>query len=83
MDFPWTDSGRTVADARKRARGRCCRRCSDEVGPIEFGLPLASLEMILCPTCGNKRCPAASDHRLGCTGSNEPGQPGSVFRAVS
>ena len=41
-----------------------------------------SIEMTLCPTCGNKRCPAASDHRLGCTGSNEPGQPGSVYRAV-
>lgn len=36
--------------------------------------------MILCPTCGNKRCPKASDHDLACTGSNEPGQPGSVHR---
>ena len=36
-------------------------------------------KMILCPECGNKRCPRASDHRLECTGSNEPGQPGSVY----
>ncbi len=36
--------------------------------------------MILCPTCGNKRCPKATEHRLECTGSNEPGQKGSVFR---
>jgi len=36
-------------------------------------------KMILCPECGNKRCPKASDHRLSCTGSNEPGQPGSVY----
>lgn len=35
--------------------------------------------MILCPTCGNKRCPKASDHRHECTGSNEPGQKGSVY----
>lgn len=35
--------------------------------------------MILCPTCGNKRCPKASDHRLACTGSNNPGQPGSIY----
>jgi len=35
--------------------------------------------MILCPTCGNKRCPHASDHALSCTGSNEPGQRGSVY----
>jgi hypothetical protein len=35
--------------------------------------------MIVCPTCGNKRCPRASDHELPCTDSNEPGQPGSVY----
>lgn len=35
--------------------------------------------MVLCPECGNKRCPKATDHRLACTGSNEPGQPGSVY----
>lgn len=41
------------------------------------GMPL--MEMVLCPDCGNKRCPKASDHALACTGSNEPGQPGSVY----
>jgi hypothetical protein len=35
--------------------------------------------MIVCPRCGNKRCPHASDHRNACTNSNEPGQPGSVY----
>jgi len=35
--------------------------------------------MVLCPTCGNKRCPHASDHRNACTDSNEPGQPGSLY----
>jgi hypothetical protein len=35
--------------------------------------------MRLCPTCGNKRCPHASDHDLACSGSNEPGQPGSIY----
>lgn len=34
--------------------------------------------MILCEHCGNKRCPHATDHRLECTSSNEPGQDGSV-----
>jgi hypothetical protein len=37
------------------------------------------VRMFLCPTCGNKRCPKATDHRLKCTGSNEPGQPGSIY----
>lgn len=35
--------------------------------------------MVLCPTCGNKRCPMATDAALACTGSNEPGQPGSRY----
>ncbi|GAB1836866.1 hypothetical protein MyNCGM121_36450 [Achromobacter xylosoxidans] len=37
------------------------------------------MRMILCSTCGNKRCPHATDHRNPCTGSNEPGQPGSAY----
>lgn len=44
-----------------------------------FGAPLTASRMILCPTCGNKRCPKATDHRLDCTGSNEPGQAGSRY----
>ena len=35
--------------------------------------------MIVCLCCGNKRCPKATDHRLACTQSNDPGQPGSIF----
>ena len=35
--------------------------------------------MIVCPVCGNKRCPHASDHREACTASNEPGQVGSRY----
>lgn len=47
----------------------CCR--------IERGAPRD--RMILCPDCGNKRCPKATDHRLACTNSNAPGQPGSRY----
>ena len=35
--------------------------------------------MFLCERCGNKRCPHATNHRHACTGSNEPGQPGSEY----
>jgi hypothetical protein len=35
--------------------------------------------MILCPECGNKRCPKATHHELPCTNSNEPNQAGSVY----
>ena len=37
-------------------------------------------EMILCPVCGNKRCPHATNHNHECTGSNDPGQPGSEYQ---
>lgn len=37
--------------------------------------------MVLCPTCGNKRCPHATDHRNRCTGSNAPGQVGYPYAA--
>ena len=35
--------------------------------------------MVLCATCGNKRCPKANDHKNECSGSNEPGQKGSAY----
>lgn len=35
--------------------------------------------MVLCPECGNKRCPKASAHWQQCTESNEPGQHGSTY----
>lgn len=37
---------------------------------------------VVCPDCGNKRCPRANDHRNACTGSNEPGQEGSAYPAA-
>jgi hypothetical protein len=54
----------------------CCHACFKASGAILM------TRMILCPTCGNKRCPRASDHRLECTDINEPGQTGSVYTAL-
>ena len=34
--------------------------------------------MILCPNCGNKRCPKAEDHRMKCTRSNDTNQVGGI-----
>lgn len=54
-----------------------CVRC---LNAPEHGLANPALaRMILCPACGNKRCPRATDHRFACTGSNEPGQFGSRY----
>ena len=59
----------------------CCHKCSKGKPHPDFEfMPLSSFVMILCKDCGNKRCPKASDHNLQCTGSNEPGQIGSVYR---
>lgn len=55
-----------------------CHRCLDGVR-TEFGIPITATMMIVCPECGNKRCPKATDHEFKCTGSNEPMQPGSVY----
>lgn len=56
-----------------------CRRCLGERDERIHGVPAADAMMIVCRQCGNKRCPHANDHRNPCTGSNEPGQPGSAY----
>lgn len=58
-----------------------CHRCIAEFnirGPQPQFL-LSDQKMILCETCGFKRCPHATNHRLACTGSNNPGQEGSIY----
>ena len=64
---------------KKVANIQCyCYNCNkDRVD--ESGFPYVMTRMILCPTCGNKRCPHSTDHNLACTNSNEPGQPGSRY----
>ncbi len=55
-----------------------CRRCA-EAAAVDGRWPETMRRMFLCPTCGNKRCPRATNHVLDCTGSNESGQPGSDY----
>lgn len=51
-----------------------CRTCR----PVTMN----DMRFVVCPECGNKRCPHANDHRNDCTGSNEPGQVGSAYPAA-
>ena len=51
-----------------------CHTCR----PIDYRDP-ESVYMRLCPNCGNKRCPKATDHRNECSGSNDAGQIGSIY----
>ena len=53
-------------------------RCRAAYARNPAGRLPASL-MILCPDCGNKRCPRASHHDHTCTRSNASGQAGSVY----
>jgi len=48
-----------------------CWKCMDASGISPMGY-------VLCPVCGNKRCPKAADHDLACTHSNASGQPGAT-----
>ena len=62
--------------------GEChCHRCQLERLRGSSG-EVTQLTMPSC-SCGNKRCPKATDHRFECTGSNEPGQPGSIYGVAS
>ncbi|TCK44002.1 hypothetical protein B0G84_2350 [Paraburkholderia sp. BL8N3] len=58
-----------------------CRKCLEgktvKIGGHDW--PILASRMVVCATCGNKRCPKANDHRNECTRSNEPGQSGSAY----
>lgn len=57
------------------ALGQCwCTTCR----PIT----LEDARFVVCPDCGNKRCPRANNHELACTNSNAPGQAGSSWEHV-
>lgn len=69
----------TVSDLRQALEATYdCIRCFQAVQDAHPNA-LIMRRFIACPNCGNKRCPKATDHNLGCTGSNEPGQFGSDY----
>lgn len=53
-----------------------CTACLEAADPRFAYMPT---HMVLCPTCGNKRCPHATSHENPCSGSNAPGQRGSAY----
>lgn len=54
---------------------RCwCETCR----PVALG----DMRMVVCPECGNKRCPKATHHDNACTNSNDIGQKGSSWEHV-
>lgn len=59
-----------------------CLQCRDEaqqkIDSLHSGV-FPAYQMIVCRACSNKRCPKATNHRLDCSNSNEPGQRGSAY----
>jgi hypothetical protein len=45
-------------------------------------ISLSDMRFVVCPECGNKRCPKAHNHQNKCTNSNEVGQVGSSWEDV-
>lgn len=66
---------------RIRERTCGCYSCVEARGVMINGIPETHSRMIVCETCGNKRCPHGTYHAHACTNSNEPGQPGSRYAA--
>lgn len=66
-----TNNCRENADSSTKCWCHTCRPVS-----------MTDMRFVVCPDCGNKRCPHANDHRNACTGSNEPGQEGSAYPAA-
>jgi hypothetical protein len=76
---PWTMPESWKAKNDNSTEDQCgCYNCMSERKDSR-GWPLTMSMLVVCPECGNKRCPRATDHNLACTGSNEPGQPGSRY----
>lgn len=71
----------TRFDIRTPGRHCACFACEDVDMATYTRLTgqHAPLTFVVCPDCGNKRCPRASHHNNGCSNSNEAGQPGSVY----
>jgi hypothetical protein len=80
IDAGWTPPGAVAAQAPEEetmgATGKSCW-CTT-CRPIT----LEDMRFVVCPTCGNKRCPKANNHSLACSGSNATGQPGSSWEHV-
>lgn len=56
-----------------------CYNCLKQRSEEEGNPFLLMTKFIACEKCGNKRCPHATDHNLPCSGSNLPGQLGSIY----
>lgn len=64
-----------------KVEGCTCYECMKHE-LTEDGQPYIITKPIVCPLCQNMRCPKATYHENGCTGSDEPNQPGSRYQWI-
>jgi hypothetical protein len=62
----------------EKVEGCGCYECTKN-DVDQTGVPVLLQKMILCPLCGNRRCPKATYHGNDCTGSDDPHQEGSRY----
>ena len=61
--------------------GVCCRACENvQLAELSAVQVMLKRSFIVCTTCGHKRCPKATNHKLACTDSNASGQEGSDYQ---
>jgi hypothetical protein len=60
-----------------------CYNCLSDTYENGNSYPKSAYTFTVCTSCGNKRCPKATDHTLECTNSNEPNQKGSRYGGLS
>lgn len=70
LEEAWAKQTQTLKAIQEGGCG--CIQCIEKKGHT-------AMHFVVCPICGNKRCPKANNHIHACTGSNEPGQKGSAY----
>lgn len=84
--FPVDSYGAGFVDAKGKCFG--CDAESEAISTKQCWcttcrpITMKDMRFVICPQCGNKRCPHAHNHALACTGSNAVGQPGSSWEGV-
>ena len=66
--------GMSILTQQSNLKCWCQECCKRETGHYN------ATRVVVCPDCGNKRCPRATNHELECSGSNKPGQEGSMYK---
>lgn len=84
------DPAAPVSPSSQDPAGAGAPACWCQTCQVAYGETLSAIDrirllgkrMIVCPDCGNKRCPKANFHGNACTNSNVVGQKGSSWENV-